>query len=137
MFSNTVFFIAENTATGEKIEVEFDETKIYASDGSSHESNTYLVAIAAGIAALSIASILLFKNRKMQTLVSSINYLLILGLIIMMYLYSLGIEYFSGAGNQSFTLLALLPMSLLFFNFLAIKGVKKDEKLIRSMDRIR
>ena len=50
MFSNTVFFIAENIDTGEKIEVEFDETKIYASDGSSQESNTYLVAIAAGIA---------------------------------------------------------------------------------------
>ncbi|MFT4599459.1 MAG: hypothetical protein ACI9WM_001713, partial [Arenicella sp.] len=44
---------------------------------------------------------------------------------------------FNGTGHQSFTLLALLPMSLLFFNFLAIKGVKKDEKLIRSMDRIR
>jgi hypothetical protein len=137
MFSNTVFFIAENIDTGEKIEVEFDETKIYASDGSSQESNTYLVAIAAVIAFLSMAAILLFKNRKMQTLVSSINYLLILGLIIMMYLYSLGIEYFNGTGHQSFTLLALLPMSLLFFNFLAIKGVRKDEKLIRSMDRIR
>lgn len=137
MFSNSIFFTADNIDTGEKIEVEFDETKIYASDGSSQESNTYLIAIAAGIAVLSMTSILLFKNRKMQTLVSSINYLLILGLIIMMYLYSLGIEYFNGAGNQSFTLLALLPMSLLFFNFLAIKGVKKDEKLIRSMDRIR
>ena len=130
-------FVAENIDTGEKIEVEFDETKIYASDGSSQEFNTYLVAIAAVIAFLSMAAILLFKNRKMQTLVSSVNYLLILGLIIMMYLYSLGIEYFNGTGHQSFTLLALLPMSLLFFNFLAIKGVKKDEKLIRSMDRIR
>ncbi len=137
MFSNTIFFIAKNIDTEEKVEVAFDETKIYAGDGSSQETNTYLIVIAAGIAVLSMASILLFKNRKMQTLVSSINYLLILGLIIMMYLYSLGIEYFNGAGNQSFTILAFLPMSLLFFNFLAIKGIKKDEKLIRSMDRIR
>jgi hypothetical protein len=70
-------------------------------------------------------------------LISSINYLLILGLIIMMYMYSIRIDYFEGSGNQSFTFYALLPLALLFFNFLAIRGVKKDERLIRSIDRLR
>jgi len=137
IFSDTTFFEAQNTDSSQSVEVEYDETKLTATEGTSSEVNTYMLGFIAAIGALAVAGLLLFKNRKLQTLISSVNYLLILGLIIIMYMYSMHIDYFEGTGKQSFTFAALLPMALLFFNFLAIKGVKRDEKLIRSMDRLR
>jgi LPXTG-motif cell wall-anchored protein len=137
LFSDTTFFEAKNNSTSQNVMVEYDETKMTASDGTTSESNTYLLAFISAIALLAGIALILFKNRKVQSLISSINYLLILGLIIMMYMYSMSIDYFEGGGDQSFTFYALLPMSLLFFNFLALRGIKKDNQLIRSMDRLR
>ena len=136
-FSDIVFFTAQNPDTAETVHVEYDESKLSAANGSTEVTHTYLIAFLAVISALSLFSIFLFTNRKLQMTAASINYLFILGLIVMMYVYSLHINYFEGAGNQTFTFMALMPLSLLFFNFLAIKGIRKDEKLIRSMDRLR
>jgi hypothetical protein len=136
-FSDTAYFEGENKSTNQKVSVEYDETKMVAAEGSTTESNTYLLSFVFAIASLGLAGLLLFKNRKIQLVLTSVNYLLIVGLIIMMYMYSLRINYFEDSGSQSFTFSALLPVALLFFNFLAMKGVKKDERLIRSMDRLR
>lgn len=138
MFSNTVYYTAENKTTNEKYSVEYDETEMIAADGTAKESNTWIVSFAAAIAALSLVAMLMFKNRKLQTLLSSFNYLFILGLIVMMYMYSMQMNYFEGKeATTSFTFAALLPLALMFFNFLALRGIKADEKLIRSMDRLR
>ncbi|MDB4107312.1 DUF4293 domain-containing protein [Bacteroidia bacterium] len=138
LFSDTVFYKAENIATSEKYNIEYDETEIIALDGGTKESNSWIISFAAAIGVLSLISLLLFKNRKLQLLLSSFNYLFILGLIVMMYMYSLNMEYFEGQKSEAtFTFMALLPMALLFLNFLSARGVSKDEQLIRSMDRLR
>ncbi|PCJ66500.1 MAG: hypothetical protein COA58_06905 [Bacteroidetes bacterium] len=138
MFSDTVFYTAENTNTNEKYSVEYDETEILATDGNDKAPNTYIMVFIAAIGVLSIIGLFLFKNRKLQTAFTSVNYIFILGLIIMMYLYSIHMNYFENQPNtSSFSFYAVLPMALLFFNFLALKGVRKDEKLVRSMDRLR
>ncbi len=140
MFSDTVFYTAENTTTKEKYSIEYDQTEMTAADGTAKEGNTWLVSFAAAIAALSLASLLAFKNRKLQALLSSFNFLFILGLIVMMYMYSIHMSYFEGLNADvasSFTFAALLPLALLLCNFLALRGIKKDEQLIRSMDRLR
>ncbi|MBT8326538.1 MAG: DUF4293 domain-containing protein, partial [Bacteroidia bacterium] len=115
---------------------EYDETELIASDGSSKEQNTLLVGFLGAIGILALIAMVMFKNRKLQTLLSGFNYLFILGMIVVMYLNSLNIKFFEN-GESSFTFYALLPLSYIFFNFLAMKGVRKDEKLIRSMDRLR
>ena len=134
MFSDIVFYTAENTATQEIFSVEYDETEMIASDGTAKETNLFLMSFAGAIAVFSLVSIFLFKNRTRQKLVSSLNYLLILGFIISMYLYSINMDY---EGETTYTIAALIPMALMFLNFLGLKGIKKDEKLIRSMDRLR
>ena len=136
-FSDTAYFEGQNETTTQQVSVEYDETKLTAEEGSSSEANTYLLSFILAVAGLGLAGLVLYKNRKIQLLLASVNYLLILGVIIMMYMYSLRINYFEGSGSQSFTFFALLPISLLFFNFLAVRGIKKDERLIRSMDRLR
>jgi phosphatidylserine synthase len=140
MFSNTVFYMVENTTTKEKYSIEYDQTEMIAADGTAKENNTWLLSFTAAIAALSLTSLLVFKNRKLQALLSSFNFLFILGLIVMMYMYSIHMSYFEGLNADvasSFTFAALLPLALLLCNFLALRGIKKDEQLIRSMDRLR
>ena len=134
LFGDIVFYTANKTETQQTFSVEYDETEMIAADGTAKQNNTFLIGFAGGIAILSLVSIILFKNRTQQKLVSSINYLLILGFIVCMYLYSINMNY---EGETTFTLAALMPMGLMFLNFLGIRGIKKDENLIRSMDRLR
>lgn len=138
MFSDTVFYTAENNVTKEKYNVEYDETEMIAADGTAKEANSPLVSFAAAIAVLSLVTLFSFKNRKLQTLLTSFNFLFILGLIVMMYMFSLNMDYFEGQdAARSHTFAALLPLALIFFNFLALRGIQKDERLVRSMDRLR
>jgi len=135
IFSNTVFYSTESTE-GDKVSVEYDETELVSKDQASKETNTWLVSFLIGITILASVALVMYKNRKLQNLLSAFNYLFILGLVVMMYMYSINIEYFN-SGTSGFTFSALMPIALLFFNFLAMRGVKKDELLIRSMDRLR
>ena len=138
MFSDTVFYTTENTFTNELCQVEYDETKMIAADGEDQESNTWIFSFAAAVGLLSFVSIFLFKNRKLQLLLSSFNYLFILGIIVMMYLYSLNMQYFEGEGvNSTFTFYSLIPMALIGLNYFGARGVRRDEMLVRSMDRLR
>ncbi len=83
------------------------------------------------IAAIAVGSIFLFKNRPLQINLGYLNLLLIAVLI--------GIAGYTEFSDGDFqpTIGAALPLLFLIFNLLAISGVKKDEKLVRSTDRLR
>lgn len=136
MFSDTVFYTAENANGTESVEVEYDETALIAPDGESKEKNSYISMFLVAHALLAAIALMAFKNRKLQVLLSSFNYLVILGLLVMMYMYSLNMDFFE-AGESGFTFFVALPLASVIFNAMAIKGVKRDEQLIRSMDRLR
>ena len=76
-------------------------------------------------------SILLFKKRFAQLFSNKIQ-------IFLHVIYSLiiTIEFFVAESFNSFTKL-LIPILCLIFIFLANKFIKKDEDLIKSIDRIR
>jgi len=93
----------------------------------------YLVA---GLFALSVILIFLFKNRKVQIAICRLNYVLILGLIVLLYLNIDKLK--EGFGFEpSYEVSMYLPMVALAFNFLANRAIKKDEDLVRSLDRLR
>ena len=94
LFSNLVFFEAENTKTQQRVVIQYNATKMMAADEADQETNTYLIAFIAAVGGISLTAMLMFKNRKTQLLLTSINYVLILGCIAMMYLYSLHMDYF-------------------------------------------
>lgn len=137
ILGNVVIYTAQSTKTQEIYSVEYDETEIIANDGKAKEPNTWLVAFAAAIAVLAGIAIFMFKKRKLQLLLGSFNYLFILGLIVMMYMYTIQMDYFDGDSNSGFTFYAGMPLALIVLNYMALKGVTKDEKLVRSMDRLR
>lgn len=84
--------------------------------------------------ALSLAAIFLFKNRKLQMNLSLVAILAtVVGLV-------LALIFFFGdaAHNQAaFGLGFILPVLTIVFAFLGWRNIKKDEKLVRSMDRLR
>jgi len=82
------------------------------------------------IAFFSLIIIFLFKKRNFQTLISSFLILMIIA-IIAYFIYSFGVKLF----YLEWTFY-LLPVALIFL-FLGRKNVIADEKLIKSVDRLR
>ncbi len=98
-----------------------------------------LIIINSMVILLSIISIYSFKNRNLQLKICKINLFLISSFLIFIVMYSNQIEEKIGstALNTSFGLGILLPVLSLILTYLAIRGIKKDQELLRSIDRIR
>lgn len=100
------------------------------------EQNIYLIGASALAAVVSLADIFLYKNRKLQMKVCRIAIFL---LVVWCALYAWII--FSAdsweAGNMTFRIGGVLvSFSVLMLN-LAYKGIKHDDDLVRSADRLR
>lgn len=83
----------------------------------------------------SLISIFLFKNRSTQILLNRINIVLnfsLLGIIVYLMLNLPGETSVSEKGIGSF-----LPLIVILLLVLANKAIIKDEKLVKSVDRLR
>ncbi|TVZ27278.1 uncharacterized protein DUF4293 [Gillisia sp. Hel_I_86] len=88
-----------------------------------------------GSAVLSFISIFLFKNRKLQFVLGRINILLnffLLGVFVYWSLSVPGEMEISEKGIGMF-----IPVLSIVFLVLANKAIKKDEDLVKSVDRLR
>jgi hypothetical protein len=136
IWTNPIYFTSKEKdvrANSGIIETGFNKTVFQQGDAVK---NNLLSSTLLTIGALSFIGVFFFKNRRIQRLITIINVLLILALPFIMYKYSLGMSYFSDPVNE-FKMATLIPLSLLLFNYLAYAGIQKDEKLVRSVDRIR
>ena len=95
----------------------------------------YLLILAVAVFLAAIAAVFLFKNRKLQMKITGLSLLLSLllnGLFVYVYLnncYQLK--------DAVITLGAAIYFAMPAFLILALFGIRKDEKLIKSMDRLR
>lgn len=81
--------------------------------------------------ALAFAAIFLFSNRKLQLKLTFAGLLLSIGLVV---LYFLEMQnFYAGA----IALWCIFYFAIIAFYILAIKGIQKDQKLIKSLDRLR
>ncbi|MDA3909779.1 MAG: DUF4293 domain-containing protein [Bacteroidales bacterium] len=85
---------------------------------------------------LSVIIIFMYKNRILQIRLSGINIFLIIGQT-GMFLY-----YFFDAAKQidadkQFNISIVLPIVAIIFLYLAIRGIARDEALVKAADRIR
>lgn len=117
-------------------------TGIYSSNNNElvRESSSVILAIYAGIVAIiPLLIIFLYKNRKRQVLLISIEIVLIILLGIWMWSAAhttLGaINQRVQAGNIGVGFF-LLPVAVIFLG-MAVRSIRKDEKLIKSADRLR
>jgi len=83
-------------------------------------------------------SIFSFRNRKRQLRFCNINILLfIIFLIAALIILQAENQVFENLHPGDFKFGAVLPLMGIIFNLMAKGGIRKDEKLIRSMDRLR
>ncbi|UII28230.1 DUF4293 domain-containing protein [Fulvivirga maritima] len=89
-------------------------------------------------AIVGIVEITRFKNRMLQIKLSALNSLLIF--------CSLGLSFWFGKGvmeseeiqnSWTYGIGSFLPVGAMIFNVLANRFIRKDERLVRSVDRIR
>lgn len=94
-----------------------------------------IISILAGIfVLLQVLTLFSYKNRTRQIKMTIGAVLLLVGLLSMFFIYT----YSSYSGAQiSFKISAIFPLIAIVFNYLAIRAIKKDDALIRSIDRIR
>ncbi len=104
----------------------------------SSTSKWYIGALAAFVGLLALISIFQYRNRARQMMVNMINSLLMVGLVATTFLTTnglnseLGVEV-SGTYKIGFwTILAAMVC-----NMIANRFIRKDEALVRSVDRIR
>ncbi len=127
-----VFFFPFLIFFNEQESISFDALKI--SDGE------YLLPLSilfGTIILLALISIFLYKKRMLQARITVVNTLLLLG--------SIGlVAYFGWQMKNSLTdyhiqynFTCIFPIIAIIFNYLALRGIQKDEALVRSANRIR
>jgi len=97
-----------------------------------------LLGVSTIVAVLSCVTVFLYKNRKKQIrfcrLITGLLFLFYLILFLSNLSFPLNLSFLQDYG---FRYTVCFPLIALLFGFLAIKGIKKDEKLVRSADRLR
>ena len=87
---------------------------------------------------LPLVTIFMFGNRKRQAAMTFINVLALCSFIPMVLsrVNTLN-KMVPPPSNGSYWIGAVLPVIALVFTILAVFGIRKDEKLVKSMDRLR
>ncbi len=106
--------------------------KLTNSDVQSTNIALLASTVLAGL--ISLVNIFNFQNRKLQIRIASLNIVLILALSFWLSQIVKGID---GLKELDIEPGIFLPLIAIIFTLLAIRGIRKDEKLIRSADRLR
>ncbi|MEI6312369.1 MAG: DUF4293 domain-containing protein [Bacteroidota bacterium] len=116
----------------------FINLPIYYADGNPilPYQNIVLSIVVAITALLAIGTIFLYKNRKLQMKLTWVGMILGLSMILL----SIG-DYLSFITKttlgKNISYGFIFPIAIIFLFFMAWRGISKDEKLVRSMDRLR
>ena len=95
--------------------------------------NFYLMLLTMAIGVIALVSIFLYSNRRLQMRLCILDVLLE-GLLIYLY-YKETTKFVAGTGTYSFT--AILQILVLLFLFLAMRGINRDNKIIKESNRLR
>ena len=124
--------------SGQLIELSSTHILKYNSTGEAQiTGNVFLIMILGLMVSLSaFVTIFFFKNRRLQMIFTWLVILLIFSLIVtdVFYLFSIISEY-NATIDSWFKI--LVPVFQLVFTIMALRGIKKDDELVKSYDRLR
>jgi len=90
------------------------------------------------ITALPLVSIFMYKNRTRQRNMVLISMLLTIGFIALVLMRVTNLNDGSSApADGTYWIGSVLPVIAVVFLVLAIRGIRKDNKLVKSLDRLR
>lgn len=93
--------------------------------------NIWILVITVGLICASVIDIFLYKNRKIQMRIVVVSLLFSLFNIFLYYKQTLKFT------NGNYALTAVLSFLIPVFLFLAARGISKDQKLVKSLNRLR
>ena len=102
--------------------------------------NPVLIALAGLGGLIALIAIFLFKNRPLQirlTYLTIITGVLLIVAAVVLFLNEGNSQQIIDKGQISDSIGLYMPVLGLVFGFLAAKFIKKDEKIVRSADRLR
>ncbi|MDH7444720.1 DUF4293 domain-containing protein [Aquimarina sp. 2201CG14-23] len=99
------------------------------------QNNFLVLGMFAGSAVLALASIFLFKNRKLQFVLGRINILLNFILLGVFVYWSLTLSGETEVSEKGIGM--LIPVISIVLLVMANKAIRKDENLVKSVDRLR
>ena len=114
--------------SGNKLKEGVKQPENVAVDSSSQ---IFLIILASVVIILCFVALVMFKRRKQQLNLTIVN---IIFSIVLVVAYFLQIRKFD-TGNLALS--SLFTLAIPIFLFLAARGIWKDEKLIKSLDRLR
>ncbi|HEY4967096.1 MAG TPA: DUF4293 domain-containing protein [Puia sp.] len=95
--------------------------------------NIWILILTIALVCMAIIDIFLYKNRKLQGRIALLG---IIFSLLNIFLYLNQIHQF--VENQgSHTITAVFVFAIPVFFFLAVRGIYKDQKLVKSLDRLR
>jgi glucan phosphoethanolaminetransferase (alkaline phosphatase superfamily) len=97
------------------------------------QSNLLLLILSAGAGIASLISIFLYKNRKTQLRIVLVTLLVSILNLVLFFMQTK--KFVPGEGNYNLT--AIFAIIVPIFLILAMRGIRKDEKLVKSLDRLR
>ncbi|HEY0678233.1 MAG TPA: DUF4293 domain-containing protein [Chitinophagaceae bacterium] len=110
-------------------------------DGTEHQfvlgDHFILVAFIIGLGVLSLICISLFKNRKLQFRLTIFAIILTIGYLFVQYLMIERFKTDNAIVTGSYQVAALLPILMVIFLIMAARGIWRDEKLVKSLNRLR
>lgn len=95
------------------------------------KSDTLILILTVAVAVLSLVTVFLYKNRPLQMKLTLVG--IVLSIITLILYYSETRQFTQG----NFSLTAVLSFLVPVFLILAARGIYKDNKLIKSLDRLR
>lgn len=129
-FLSLGYFSADNGVT------QFPFSPLGLSTPAETYSTWALFSLLVLSAVLAFLTIFLFKNRPLQLRICIFNALIMLGYIAALVFFIFKLKSSLDAGFFLDWKICL-PVVALILNYLAIRGIGKDEVLVRSYDRIR
>lgn len=92
------------------------------------------------ITLMPLVTIFLFKQRKQQRTMAVLGIVFTIGFISQMIMRTSNLSNSIPAGStgtSTYWIGAILPVIAIVFLVMAIRGINKDEKLVKSLDRLR
>ena len=103
-------------------------------EGAVKQSGIAISILIVILLALHIYALISFKKRLLQISVIKYSIVVLLGLIGTFAFYT---AYSFNGAQISYKISMVFPLLAIVFDYLAIRGIRSDEALIRSIDRIR
>lgn len=101
-------------------------------------SNWYIAALAAFVGLMAIISIFQYRNRARQMMLNMVNSLMMVGLVAIVFLTTNAVNQEIGAADNGVYEIGFWAILVaMVCNMLANRFIRKDEALVKSVDRIR